>query len=304
MKRFCLLKKILFFVLLMQPAFHNQAASAVKARTRIRNTVLVAAGVVSVGVIVYQLCKWRANKAKLTMHTDNFARTFDQLLRQAQQLAREHARNKDSLKPVIAVAGCSAVGKTYFARELQSALLKRGVKVAIIRLDDFMNPEPVAGALPFHPNFDHKKAHEIITIVRGECGTITKPTWNLSGAEPVKTVETVSFEDVDLLILEGEYALSDKTGYDLLKYSALRIFMHAQAADMAEWNWKRGHGINKTTTSREKFTQDARVGIQKYYDEMGWTQKHANFIIEQDYRHTYRVVDCDKARRNLEHRGV
>ena len=53
--------------------------------------------------------------------------------------------------PIVAIAGCSAVGKSYFSYKLCDVLKKVDINATVLHLDDFMQPGGVERPL-LHPN--------------------------------------------------------------------------------------------------------------------------------------------------------
>lgn len=243
-------------------------------------------------LLIIMISSWHHTQIVAHEESQEFKKVFSPLLKTAQKLAQEHNSNSATPIPIIAIAGCSAVGKTHFAYQLMKALQEEGVRVAPLHFDSFIQPEPVKEPL-LHPNFNHVQAHEIIAHVIKGSEKVVKPTWDLSGPEPIKTVETVSFNNIDLLLFEGEYTLCDADTYDFLKYSKLRVFMDAANTDIIEWNWQRKRGV--TEQSKEIFVKNVACGIQKYRAQVAaHVLPSADYIVTQDAHHRYTL------KRNLE----
>jgi len=218
----------------------------------------------------------------------DFSITMSPIIKQAKSLVINHRLNKTDGKPFVAVAGCTAVGKSYFSEQLVHALNKEKVKAAILHLDDFMEPLAVKNPL-FHPHLDYVKAHAVIQEILDGAISIVKPTWDLSGAEFFKTTNTLDLKDIDLIVFEGEFTLCDSDSYDFLKYSSLRILMDAENDDLINWNWDRKRGIKEKT--KEEFTTGVLRGLIHYRDHIAPTIKYAQYLVLQNKNHEYTLVE-------------
>lgn len=211
------------------------------------------------------------------------------LVHECLELAKAHQYNPQSPLPIVAIAGCSAVGKTYFSNYLVQLLKDEHVAAAILHLDDFMQMENAETFLTIQPRFDYMLAHAKIKEILAGNLRITKPTWSEDASS--KFDEVLELKDVNLLIFEGEYTLSDAQTYDFLKYSSLRIFMQARDEDMLEWNWKRGRATQGQT--KEEFFVNMAKAMQHYHTYIEPTQQHARYIIFHNAEHQYSLQSND-----------
>ncbi|MFZ5954468.1 MAG: uridine kinase family protein [Candidatus Dependentiae bacterium] len=219
---------------------------------------------------------------------DNFEIICTPLLEQAKKLAQQHADNPTSSKPIIAIAGCSAVGKSYFTRKLSKLLRQQGVKVKILKADDFLQPTPVENPL-IHKNFDHIKLHDTLSkIISGE-EHIEKPIWDHAEKVSTKDTEVACFHNVNLILFEGIYCLCDSTSYDFLKYSSIRVFLDADDTDIIEWNWKRELRTPEKARTREKFDEDIKWDMEDYHKTIAPTKQYADFVIFKKNDHSYEI---------------
>ena len=228
----------------------------------------------------------------LTKAILSYANSFDTvippILNRAKQLAHNHALNPKKPKPIIAIAGCSGVGKTYFTKELARLLKKEKIRVAIFKEDDFNQPTIVKNAL-IHKHFDHYRLHNVIRQILDGTEHVIKPIWDSYGSTRIKEDVVACFWNIDLILFEGTYTLCDSKNYDFLKYSSLRIFIEATDENILTWNWEREMEHPLKARTREKFDNDAKWDMDDYHQTILPTKKYADFIINLDENHSYSI---------------
>ena len=69
---------------------------------------------------------------------EKFKILINPILEQAKILVEKYREDKNQPKPIIAIAGCSAVGKSFFTRRLAKLLQEERIKVKILKADDFL----------------------------------------------------------------------------------------------------------------------------------------------------------------------
>lgn len=192
--------------------------------------------------------------------------------------------------PIIAIAGCSAVGKSEFAHVLKAAFAKRGIKAIIFKQDDFMNPlETIADHL-IHVHLDHHKIHAAMQQIKNGERCIRKPKFDWKQRAVV--YEDLDLTDADIILFEGTYTLSGPESYNFFAYSDIRLFIHAEEKYIVEWNWQRensgkcGHMPRK----QEKFDQDIAWDMCDYRMNILSGKLVADFIIEKNHQHDYSLV--------------
>jgi len=189
-------------------------------------------------------------------------------------------------RPVIAIAGCAGVGKTSFSNHLLDYFEKNGVKAKVLRLDDFMDPNPTDEVIAeIHKCFEWKRLHRFLNkMLEGE-SVVEKPAWDFSGDKPFKVTENYSLEDVELLIFEGEFSFCDERTYDLLKYTDVRIILDAKDKDIILWYWERG--LHLETTDFDEFTKSMTEFLSKYRKFLKDMYPYADFKFMKNSNHNF-----------------
>lgn len=215
-----------------------------------------------------------------------FADLIAPIVEKAKSLACQHANNKNSTIPIIAIAGCSAVGKSTFARKLSEVLNEGEIKATIFKQDDFLQPTHVENTT-LHPYFDYHRLHNVLRQVIDGQEYVEKPVWNKNGPKPVKEEIMASFCDIDLIIFEGIYTLWGADTYDFSKYSAFKIFIDAPLDVISVWNWERELQRGERARSKEKFDSDIAWDMEDYRNVILPAKKVADVVIEKDANHSY-----------------
>lgn len=208
----------------------------------------------------------------------------------------EHAKllvkeNDAKCPAFIAIAGCSAVGKSYFAQELGELLNKEGVKTATLRLDDFLNPD-YFDAEHFHPRLEYYLAHAVIQKIKNGEKLIRKPAWEKRKAPQRKIEEDFVVEGVSIILFEGEFTLCADAPYDFSKYSKFGIFIDAQDQDIIEWNWKRNRNISEKTM--EEFAAKTKPCLESYRTYVQSSKDSALYRVLKDKSHHYTLQKCNE----------
>jgi len=225
------------------------------------------------------------------IYSTDFTLKMAPIIERVQELAHHHALNPQEPKPIVAIAGCSSVGKSYFTRQLYHALRKNGVKVAIVLMDDFMNPSAVhAKKDGLHENFDHDGLHAMLQQILAGHEHVKKSAWDKNLPACFIKEETACFCDIDVILLEGIYVLCDMAPYAFSQYSMLRIFIDAAEDDIR--NWKREREAAKPGPARPKEVFEKRLewNMEDYRVNIKPSSKNAHFIILKDNSHHYTVT--------------
>ena len=128
-------------------------------------------------------------------------------------------KSKGNIPLIIAIMGCSGVGKSYCAQQLAHLFQKEGIHTVVVKFDDFLDPD-YKDLVYFHPAFRYDDAHRFMqSVLKGE-QVITKPLWNPKRHQenqPQKIIENLSLKDAQVVICEGEFTLCTDTPYDFKK---------------------------------------------------------------------------------------
>ena len=216
------------------------------------------------------------------------AEVFEPIRERVEPFLRQYRAAYRTGRPVIAVTGCSGVGKSYFSRMLCSYFNKMGIKTRILKYDDFFDPEPFEGAKnELHPRFDWLRAHAFIQKIVGGEEVLEKPVWDNTGPKPFKKMEVFDLRGIELLIVEGILALCDENTYDLEKYSDVRVLLDAEDHSIIDWDWRRARYLE--TDSITEFIKLRTRELSEYRVLLEAAWPHADFVIKKEGDHTYHI---------------
>ena len=213
---------------------------------------------------------------------------IEPILAQAQQLAFEHVQNRSKSIPVIAIAGCSSVGKSYFAAMVAHELRHRGFNIFVLHQDDYLNKDHIFAGFKIHPNLDHDLLHAFLSQNRAGIKRICKPC---AIDQCYFKNKIVNIERVDLIVFEGIYALTGPETYDFVQYSSLGVFLDASTSHIVKWHAAR----NKKRPffkrlGNSDIRQHATCLLYEYVQFILPSKKNAQFTLYKDGINTYRLV--------------
>ncbi len=178
------------------------------------------------------------------IQTTLYIETMDTVLEQAEKLVKQYKENTVSKKPIIAIAGGSSVGKTHFTKKLLDELEHHNIRARVLPLDYFFNPSSnldyALESSEFNNRvgkpvwqFDHRLVHQVLKDILSNKSPILEP--HLDFNTKVKTFSLQDYSEIDLVVIEGTYALSGSNEYNLAKYSTLKIFMDVDKGQLLAW---------------------------------------------------------------------
>lgn len=186
----------------------------------------------------------------------------------------------------VAIAGASAIGKSYFTKELAELLAQEGVKIHILKLDDFLNPDHFDSD-HFHPHLEHNVAHSVIQKIKRGDKSVRKPAWNPKPFRPPSKIEEdFCVEDIDLILFEGEFTACSDIPYDFSKYAKFSIFIDAEDDDILTWNWNRKERTIAEKT-KDEFVKNNKPCLQKYRAYVQSSKNAAAYVVLKDVSHRY-----------------
>ena len=185
---------------------------------------------------------------------------------------------------ILAIAGCSAVGKTFLAEELIELLKREGLQVVLLRADDFINPDH-CDRERFHPRFEYKKVHTTLQQILAGEKTVRKPIWNPEQKPPFKIEDDFSLEGIDLVVFEGEFVLCDDEPYDFRRYSQFGIFVDADGDNIFGWDWIRPR--RRVEKTKEEMMVNRKPYQEKYRAYARSSRDSAAYLLLKDRDHRY-----------------
>ena len=125
-------------------------------------------------------------------------------------------------KCIISVAGESGTGKTTFAKLLKKVFERQNKNVIILHQDEYFNLPPNQNHQAREADFDNNIGPQeinfnllnehVLAIKLNEAITLNMPKMNWQ--KDIRETETVSFKNIDIIIIEGTYTTQMLTNSD------------------------------------------------------------------------------------------
>lgn len=213
---------------------------------------------------------------------------LERILIHARKLGGTYIQDRSRAIPVIAITGCSAVGKSYFTGLMAKALRKSGFNVFVLHQDDYLNNNRIFAGFKIHPNLDHDSLHQFLFQNSVGLKKITKPC--IIDEKYIKN-KLIDLTRVDLILFEGIYALTGPETYNLNQYCSIGIFLDASTDHIIKWHALR----NKKRPFFKRFgdsdiKQHATCLLHEYVRFILPSKKNAQFIVYKDDLNSYRLM--------------
>jgi type I pantothenate kinase len=216
--------------------------------------------------------------------THEFIAIFDPLIKHIEETIALHSKRKLPI-PIIAIAGASAVGKSYFTRLLAQLCERHSIKAFIFKYDDFLNPAGIPQEEWMHPQqhayLDSKALHRTLDQINQGVTHITKPVFK-------KADEECNLENFDVILADGEFSLTGEEYINLFRYCTFGIYLDSNEKNIRAWKAEREHKKPiSQQRSQEKFNHDLEIDLQNYRNFILPTKTRAQFIISKNSSHKY-----------------
>ena len=219
---------------------------------------------------------------------DNTNTIPEPIIASAMQLASGYIQNRSQPIPIVAVGGCAAVGKTYFAQTLVRELRHRGINALLFRQDDYLNMNKIFPGYKIHPNLDHEALHTFLRAMSAGVKRITKPF--VTKKEGI-VYKALNLALVDLIVFEGIYALTGAETYDFVQYSSMGIFLDASPTNIVTWHAQRNGKLPFfKRLNKDIIKQHATCLLYEYHKFIVPSKKNADFIVYKDAIDEYRLL--------------
>jgi uridine kinase len=206
-----------------------------------------------------------------------------------EDLALYHQQHPEETIPIAAIGGCPGVGKTFFTRILAHKLEEKNIRFVILPLDDFNLPASERQKLNTSWDVRHLQVQEVHRVLREISiykKKTLKPIYNQLTGE--SGVEILDLENVDLILLEGHYALNREAPLHFFDYCTVGIYLEASKTDIYQWKWER-ELKKKTPRSPEFFAQHMQEIFADFDLHVSATKDNAFFLVTKDSDHTYHI---------------
>ncbi len=163
---------------------------------------------------------------------EDFKQEMLPIIRNAKRLISKAQKKR----PIMAIAGTSAIGISNFTQRLASVLKDENINVVIFKMDYFLHEIMVERESVYTVDID--RLHNVMQqIVDGKDHIQIPQCMDKIWSYETQTKEDVSkcFHNADLILFEGSYVLCDANTYNLLQYSDCRIFIEPFDDSILDW---------------------------------------------------------------------
>lgn len=196
-------------------------------------------------------------------------------------------------KAVVSIGGCPGVGKSTLADQLKEDLENIGLKVLVLNLDAFSQPDAYRKTLPGELDIrrmDWQRMHDVLSNIK-QATSILKPVYNQ--LTRFRGEEVIDLEMIDCILFEGCYALGDFPPMDLVQYADLAVYLETSVDNIYDWKWDRELKKNKRRTDEEFYKH--MVGIMEEFAKYVYpTKKNADVVIWMDSNHECHLMENNK----------
>ena len=225
-----------------------------------------------------------------TCAQQNFEQSVFPIVRDVITLVNERKNNPDQPIPIISIAGCFAVGKSFFTSKLTRVLQQYGIKAQIIREDNFLHFSPVAGANPIHPYLDANRIRTVLSGIGMGVLKVNQPYMHLSKNGYRIKYEDVDYQAVDVILFEGVYSLCGQNSFNFRKFCIFGIFLETSDDNIYAWDWDRNQEKPKTVRkSRKRFKKSFKGCMQNYKQYILPYRSEAKYIVYKHEKNAYTV---------------
>ncbi len=232
--------------------------------------------------LLFQCIFFRASK------TEEFE-SLTPLLEYLIEVAEHHKKDPSQPVPIVAIAGCPGVGKTYFTTALARKLREHNVQCRELFLDHFILSHEERKKIGTVWDTRHLKVselHAFLAEVASGKKQIEKPTRDQR--TETTDVELFDLNGTDLLLFDGHYTVCSDSPLNFFSYCIEGIFLEANESDIRKWRWERDQQREQPRTT-EQFEEHMEAAIQEYHRVIKSSKNNAAFIIQKDGLHNYHL---------------
>lgn len=188
---------------------------------------------------------------------------------------------------IIAIAGCPGVGKSTFANLLLQELAQKNIKSVVLGFDNFgktLEEKKVLRNELDIRRIHWEDLHSVLKEIKLGKKKIKIP--KIDQLTKDRTEEILDFNEIDIILFEGMYTLSDNELINLRFYADLGIYLETTTENICKWKWERE---KKKTTPRtiEQFEDHMALIFEDFIRFVFPTKQNANWVVFVDDQHDF-----------------
>lgn len=202
----------------------------------------------------------------------------------------EYILNSDRKIPIVAIGGCPGVGKSTLATILLQELSEKSIRSIILSFDAFGKTQEEKNGLRNELDIMRIRWDDLYSVleeIRVGNKKIKIPKINQLTKE--RTEEILNLEEIDLIIFEGMYTLSNTDFIRLRPYADLGIYMETTAENICLWKFERE--MKKTTPRTiEQFEAHMVLIFEDFIRFVYPTRQNADWVVFANNQHELTVI--------------
>jgi uridine kinase len=141
-----------------------------------------------------------------------------------------------------------------------------------------------------HPCFDHQHLHAVLQAISAGETLLTLPQWSTQTGTLEKRTVKIDLSEVDIILFEGLYAISQHEPYNFAQYCTIRLYLCATETDMLSWNWQREQQKTYHRRDRARFDKAVAWDMHNFRTSIEASRSGAHIVVQHTANHTYTQI--------------
>lgn len=202
----------------------------------------------------------------------------------------EYILNSERKIPIIAIGGCPGVGKSTFATLLLQELSKKNICSIILSFDDFGKTQEEKKGLRNELDIMRIRWNDLYSVLEQiKLGNKRIKIQKINQLTKERTEKILNLDEIDLVLFEGMYTLSNTDDIRLQPYVDLSVYMETTTENICQWKWERE---KKKTTPRtmEQFEAHMVLIFEDFIRFVYPTKQNADWVVFANNEHELTVI--------------
>jgi uridine kinase len=196
---------------------------------------------------------------------------------------------KEKKIPIIAIGGCPGVGKSTFATILLEDLSQKNIHCLILSFDDFGKTLEEKKALKNELDIKRIRWDDLYSVLEAiKVGEKKIKIPKIDQLTQKRSERVLNLDEIDLIIFEGMYTLSNSNKIKLQSYANLKIYMETTTENICQWKWEREKKKTNPRT-REQFEAHMALIFEDFIQFVYPTKQNADWIVFANDQHQFFV---------------
>ena len=206
----------------------------------------------------------------------------------------EYILSREEKPLVIGIGGCPGVGKSTFATLLLQELSEKNIRSVILSFDDFGKTQEEKKGLKNELDIKRIRWNDLYSVLEEiKLGNKKVAVPKINQLKKERTEQILNLDEVDLILFEGMYVLSNAQDLRLRPYVDLGIYMETTTENICHWKWERE--LKKTTPrTKEQFEAHMSLIFEDFIRFVYPTKQNADWVLFANNDHELIVVPLQR----------